>query len=721
MADLPNSSHEPSTESARRAELTAISGLVLQLIFFSALLLVALWNQSAATFVTAFFLLGGVIIWLGILLVYHQEKLVHIEALEAEQIDRDREAIGAETLFDEGRAGVDALLVARTRLQWMQKWLLPILGVLTSIYLIAMGVYLQYWYLTDPVGSVEWPAIQNASVSLAFVGGVAFLSFLFSRYTVGMARIGPMWQLLRAGGSYLTGNALVCGLTAGMLGFAIYNKVTPEQVFAKIVPFFMCVIGAEFILNLILEIYRPRKPGEVPRPAFDSRLLGLISEPGGIARTIAEAVNYQFGFEVSKTWFYQLLQRWALVLIAAAVLILVGMTCIVIVEPGERAVVERFGDPLGLAEGELTELEPGIHLKWPWPVDRARRYPVEHIRSITLGFGPWKSARHPEYKGEPNLILWTNPVHGPGQELDYLMPVRPEVAQAGATTRPLMTTRPAEDGARTPPVNMIRIGAPVMYRVRNLRKYAYNYANPETLIESAAYGEIVKYVATQDLDSMLAVKRAQASAELKRAIQKQCDELDVGVEITFVGMENIHPPQKVAKEFEEYLNAKYEKGAAIAEAQGEANKILTEAAGSRAFAEKLGKAINEAQQLQSSGVSEEKVEHAWDRVEQLFASGEQGRGVSGLAAEIVAVARADRWSRENIARGRASSFVKELTAYRSASRLYKMRRIVEVLIQGLRGVDKFVVAHKGDMILRYDAIQRERMQLEDIDYNVPPD
>ncbi len=722
MAESRESSREPLTQSIRRAEVASLGGLFLQLVFFAVLLLVALWNGSSAAIVTAFFVLGGVIIWLATLLIYHQEKLVHLETLEAEQIDRDREALGAEALFAEDRPGVDALLVARTRLEWMRRWLLPAAGLLTSVYLIAVGLGLSTWYLTEPIGSLEWPAVTNASVSLAFVGGVAFLSFLFSRYTVGMARIGEMWRLIRAGGSYLTGNALICGLTAAMLGFTAYGKATPEQVFAKIIPFVMCVIGLEFIFNLVFDIYRPRRPGEVERPAFDSRLLGLISEPGGIARTIADAVNYQFGFEVSKTWFYQLLERWALVLVGAAVVVLFLMTCVVIVEPGERAIIERFGNPVGLSDRSIEALKPGLHFKWPWPIDRATRYRVDHIHTALLGFGPWKRKRPSDTEGEPTLILWTNPVHGPGEEVDFVMPVRPEVERAVAATMPATTRAVSGEGPRTPAVNLIRVAMPVMYRVRDLYQFAFNYDNPDTLIESVAYGELVKYVASKDLDSLLAIQRRRAASELQDLIQARCDAMKVGVAITFVGLENLHPPQKVAKEFEAYLNAKYEKGAAEAKAKGEANKILSEVAGSRDRAERLAGAIVRVQQLEDERAPEAEITKTQAELERLFA-GKPGdlEAVSGEAARTVALARADRWWKENTARARAYSFLKELGAYKWSPRLYKMRLIVGVLIDGLRDADKYVIARDGEVFVRYDAIQRERVRLDEIEYDVPPE
>ncbi len=716
MTDTHDSQREPMAQSARRAEVVGLCGLGLQVAFFAILLAVALWNASQATFVTAFFVLGGVIIWLAIVLLYHQEKLVYLEALEAEQIGRDREAIGAEAIFTESRAGVDTLLVAKTRLEWMQKWLLPIAASLSSIYLIAMGVGLFQWYLTQPVGSVEWPELKNASASLAFVGGVAFLSFLFSRYAVGMARIGPMWRLMRAGGSFLTGNALASALVAGMLGFAAYGKTTPEQVLAKIIPIVMCVIGAEFILNLILDVYRPRKAGEVERPAFDSRLLGLISEPGGIARTIADAVNYQFGFEVSKTWFYQLLQRWAIVLAGAAVLILFLMTSLVIVEPDELAIVERFGEPLGLDvnEKKVATLGPGIHIKAPWPIDQARRYPVDHVHTILLGFGPWNRRNAPNVPDVPKLILWTNPIHGPGEELDFVMPVPPEVQEI-AVTQPGEALEEVVEGGDIPAVNLIRVSLPVMYRIRDLYQYAFHYTSPETLIESAAYGELVRYVSSRDLDTMLAEGREVASEALRKAIQRRCDALGVGVEIVFSGIQNIHPPQKTAKEFEAYLNARYEKGASIARAEGAVNGLLSRAAGSRARAERMGKAIDRVQDLIRNGASTEKIAEARVEADRVFAE-----RLGGQAAKIVAIARADRWTRENAERGRSLEFLSALPAHQVSPKLYRTRRIVEALTGALRGARKYVFARDGEVYVRYDARIEERVQLEDIDYNVPP-
>jgi Cation/multidrug efflux pump len=146
----------------------------------------------------------------------------------------------------------------------------------------------------------------------------------------------------------------VCPLLAVALGRAggcpavgadVGEPVGALDAVAHAVPIFTIIIGAETLLNVVLDVYRPRKPGEDPRPGFDSRLLGLLAAPDRIAENIGEALNYQFGVEVSRTWFYLLLKRWWPGLIAVALLVAWGMTSLVVVEPHQRAMVLTFDKP----------------------------------------------------------------------------------------------------------------------------------------------------------------------------------------------------------------------------------------------------------------------------------------------------------------------------------------------------------------------------------------
>ena len=69
------------------------------------------------------------------------------------------------------------------------------------------------------------------------------------------------------------------------------------------------LVALETLIQLVLEIYRPRVKGKIERPLYESRLVGLLGQPEGLITTAAQALDYQFGFKVSETWFYRCSSR----------------------------------------------------------------------------------------------------------------------------------------------------------------------------------------------------------------------------------------------------------------------------------------------------------------------------------------------------------------------------------------------------------------------------
>ncbi len=57
------------------------------------------------------------------------------------------------------------------------------------------------------------------------------------------------------------------------------------------------------------------------------------------------------------------------------------------------------------------------------------------------------------------------------------------------------------------------------------------------------------------MDDLMARGRAAAAVALRNNIQEQADALELGARILFVGLEDIHPPTKVAKIYEEVVGA----------------------------------------------------------------------------------------------------------------------------------------------------------------------
>ena len=565
--------------------MLSLLGLLLQAGLFVYLLLFGLWCRSLAVQAAAWQSLGGVGIWLCLLLVFRQKRLLIIEQLEATALARGRGG----SIF-EADAADQELMLSRRRIAWMLKWLLPIAALVTAAYCGLIGL----WLLNSRIAPAadDWPALENAGVAIWFVAGAAFVSFLFSRYAMGMARY-TQWQMMRAGGSWLFGTAVLNFLVAVGLTLGHYEMPGTERVSAYVIASLLIVLAAELVLNFVLEVYRPREPGTEGRPAFDSRVLGLFSEPGGVAHTIAEAINYQFGFEVSKTWFYQLVQRAFIPLMVFGILSLLALSSVVIVRPEEQAVQERFGRPLNLDQ----PWEPGIHFKAPWPIDSVRRFDVQEVQSFVLGVS---GKKYEDFKAEDlKVVLWTSERHWESPELDFLVnpvPLPEEIRMP--TTRPAAGAAAADDqSGRAVAASIIRVTMPIHWRIRDIREFGYEHVNAGKLLEDIAFRELVQHLASLRLDQLLGDEQQRLAPDMRVRLERRIREERLGVEVLFVGLQGIHPPKGapegeegpggvggVAASFEEVLSADQSRLVKEQEALKEAGKMLSEVVGSEKLA-----------------------------------------------------------------------------------------------------------------------------------------
>ena len=86
---------------------------------------------------------------------------------------------------------------------------------------------------------------------------------------------------------------------------------------------------------------------------------------------------------------------------------------------------------------------------------------------------------------------------------------------------------------------------------------------------------------------------------MTKVLQGRCDELGLGIEITFVALQDAHPPSQsdVAKTFQNVVASEILRAATVVEATGLANRTLTLAAGSVVRAKALDEAVREMDRL----------------------------------------------------------------------------------------------------------------------------
>jgi modulator of FtsH protease HflK len=681
----------------RRARTVAIAGLAFQMLLAAFFAVLWSWCSSEALRAVALLTAVGNVVWLFLVMVCHQRVLVQDETFETEQLRRERAgAAGTETIFD---VADEQLLLARRRLRWMYRWLLPTFSLLLIGLLVLAGLWRWSWPIGQALSSNTWSAIDVEKTPLLFflTLGAAFLSFLLSRYATGMSRYRE-WQILHAGATWLMGVTLAAGAFSLALGVLYVAKTPiPERVVAYVLRILLLVLAAETLLNLVLDFYRPRAPDEEPRPAFDSRLLGLFTEPGGIARSIADAINYQFGFEVSSTWFYKLLQRSVVPLIGFAVIMMFLLSSLLFVGANEVAVIERFGV-------KTRVVKDGLHVKWPWPIEKAYKVATGQVHDLRIGI-----LEASEKPGQKELFLWTNQ-HSWEPHLNVLV-ATPKLAGV-PTTRPMVesllpTTQPgkeSESRAQAVPVSQLRISAAMQFKIRDRDRDVYDWLRryggaknegPLEVLSAVARREIMRQCASVDVAGLMGTQRGETEQRLREEIQRKANELNLGVDIVFLGLQGVHPPLDTAESFQNVIGAESKKTASERSAWADRNRRLAEIAGDVTRAENLSKAIRRLTELESEQtVPKDELQAARDRVNRLF-FGDNKAGVApigGQAATKVAKARAERWRLENRAQGQATGFDYEMATKNAAPKLYRMRKYLEMLADATAAVRKYVIA-----------------------------
>lgn len=674
----------------RRARTVALAGLAFQIllsVFFA-----VLWSWGKTEGLRALMLLSAIgnAIWLFLVMVCQQRVLVQEEKFETEQLRRERAAAGGtDAIFD---VADEELLLARRRLQWMYRWMLPSFSILVIVLLVVAGLWGWRWSIGDSLSSENWTTAGKDKIPLLFFMtlGAAFVSFLFSRYATGMARYRE-WQILHAGATWLMGVTLASVLVSAAMG-ALYMGATPvfERVVAYVLRILLFVLAAETLLNLVLDFYRPRAPEEEPRPAFDSRLLGLFTEPGGIARSIADAINYQFGFEVSSTWFYKLLQRSVVPLIGFAILMMFAASCLVFVGADEEVVIERFGVKRDVLGG-------GLRIKWPWPIEKAYKVATSQVHELKIGI----LDEGTDKDGKKELFLWTNK-HAWEPHLNVLV-ATPKLAEYIEKVEGQVTTEPAEARerrAQAVPVSQLRVSATILYRIRDpydwLRRYGgQDNKGPRAMLTAIANREIMRQCASVEVAALMGTSRGTVERSLREEIQKTADRESLGVDIVFLGLQGVHPPSETAESFQAVIGAESKRTASIRSAKADRDKRLAEVAGDVTRAENLNDAIRRLNELEASGkAAGDQLQEARDRVQRMFfGDAKQGiRPVGGLAANRMAEARAVRWRIENQSAGQAIGFVHEMTTRNAAPKVYRMRKYLEMLAEATAGIRKYVLA-----------------------------
>ena len=527
----------------RNIQKNGLVNLLMLLLVGVAALAVARYTNSLAGTVSVIYLALGVLVAAVSWFQMYLEQSERLEKLELEELAQGK---GGSALFQTKEA---ELFPAQRSREQFERFFVPVFTVL--LFLAEAGGACFFWRWLSKT-TTQATALKEAMAGMFLFFLFALLLFLLGRFAATFARLENQ-RLLRPGASFLLLNAIICvAVGAGIVGVRA-DFPRSDLYVAYGLCALLVLVAAESLVALVLEMYRPRVKGKVERPLYDSRLVGLLSQPEGLITTAAQAIDYQFGFKVSETWFYRFAVQAVLWLVPLQLAVLLLSTTVVILEPGDQALLERFGKPVE----DRAVLGPGAHFKWPWPIDRAYRFRTERIQTFDVGFTEDPS------KEKERAVLWTV-AHT--KEENFLI-ANHEPPSLSATNEP--GTR------RTPPVSLLTVSIPVLYQITNLQSWAYINEDAPSLLQDVATREVVRYLAEVDLGDLMSRGRLEASQALVNRIQAESDRHQLGARIVSVGLQDLHPPVKVAADYEKVVGALQIKQAKILAAR--ADEIRTNA------------------------------------------------------------------------------------------------------------------------------------------------
>ncbi len=670
----------------QQATRVAGMGFLLQLAIGLVLLIYGFVFQDSTFVIASEPVLAGVLVWVSLMVIFHQHRLERLEALERDDLASER-GVEAAGIFEEGETDV-----AARRLRLMHTWLMPTASLLVAGLLILFGWRTLLWFR-----NLENPELQvtpftvgaHAGWQLAITLGLALVAFIFSRFVAGMAA-NPVWANLRGGAGHMVGNALVLLAVAVGIAFQFFENPGVIRGIAIGLAVYMLLVAAEIVLNFILNLYRPRRPGEVPRPPFDSRILSLFAAPDSIVRSINEAVNYQFGFDITSSWGYQLLLRSFTWLIVFGLVVLVALSSIVVVEPGSQAVRLRGGRIVG-------DVHSGsVFLKLPWPFETATSVDTARIREISLNGTPrdigevflWDP--NDESPNDPFLVAADPLPETITRTVDRLVTQPEEAIQD-----PLLPDEADENPDRQVSNQFALIDADLIlrYRVRDgglvdyitfcsdSRPRRSTFNTRELALKEIALRVVTQTLSTLTLEEVLSPRGPALPSTLRTRIQEAFDQASTGVEVVSVGIPALRPPHQAVAMFEELSIDMQNTQKTLEEARRRADSSLAALVGDAELAREVVVEIREYLDLE-----QEKGRDDPEVVGKRIDIQNQLRDSQGMIASFIAAARSLRWQIHMDARQTAAEVLGEVGSYDAAPELYRERRIMEVLRKSLQGV-----------------------------------
>lgn len=235
--------------------------------------------------------------------------------------------------------------------------------------------------------------------------------------------------------------------------------------------------------------------------------------------------------------------RGPIFLIALVIVGMLAYTSFFRVNANEKGIVLRFGD-------HVRTVQPGLHFKFPYPIETALTPAVTNITSIDVGMRA--SGGSPISVPEESLMLT-------GDE------------------------------------NIVDIAFTVQWRIKadEAPGFLFNVQNPDLAVKAVAESMMREAVGASRIEVLQTTGRNEVQEQVRVGLQKTLDEYGAGIEITEVKLQKVDPPAQVLDAFRDVQAARADQERLRNQAETYANTVIPRARGEAAKITQAAEAYRE--------------------------------------------------------------------------------------------------------------------------------
>lgn len=214
-----------------------------------------------------------------------------------------------------------------------------------------------------------------------------------------------------------------------------------------------------------------------------------------------------------------------------------ALSGLVLVSPGELAVVRRFGRPIP------EPLGPGLWWRWPSPVEEITRLRPDEVKTVEIGF---RSER-----GVPASLAWGSPHARVADEAEMI----------------------TGDG------NLVDVLATVHYRVDagHLTEYLFEVSDPVEVIRASAESVLREGVAAERFTELTTTGRGPFAKRVLERLRQRLRSYGPWARVDELALHDLHPPAEVVPAYHAVAQAMQEQERRVNEAEAESVRRLSEA------------------------------------------------------------------------------------------------------------------------------------------------